>query len=217
VIDTIPGTGPYTGSVNDQWFDPSAIGIGPDTGEPTPNNCPYTTVTLPGSDRYFTDGIHYSEKGWPIGVLAVRQGDRRVPFWRSYDWHNFSYVYCGFGTDDSFAQIVINRNGVSGSETSVALPGPQDIAGPDAVWDDGSYYFGVSWYVAIFGTPYLVIGPGIGSDVPPGTGAPGGMPGVAFVSGSAVITLPPPTVEGGSGGDISPAILTPTLFQAASV
>ncbi len=205
-VDTTGTYDTFTGSVNDEWFNPSLIGIGPDTGTPTPNPEPYTTVTLPGSDRYFTDSIHYNERGWPFGVLAVRQGNRRVPFWQSYDWHNFSFVYNGFGTDCSFAQIVVNRNGVTGAEPETVLPGPQDIAGPDAVWDDGSYHFGASWYVVIFSGPYLVIGPTIGGG--PGAGGGGGeppvyVPGVTFPGGSPDITPPsPPVVEGGSGGDI---------------
>lgn len=202
VVDTTSGEGTYTGSVNDEWFEPSTIGIGPDTGTPTPGDVPYTSVTLPGTDRYFTYGSpHYSEKGWPFGVLCVRQGNRRVPHWASYDWHNFSYVYSGFGTDQTFAQIVVNRNGIIyGSEPSVALPGPQDITGPDAVWDDDTYYFGVSWYVAIFAGPYLVIGPAIGGSS--GGGSPPtpvvGFPGGGGAPGPPTVTIPP--IEGGSGG-----------------
>jgi hypothetical protein len=211
VVDTTGTYDTYTGSINGEWHNPSVIGIAPATGEPTPGPEPYTSVTLPGSDRYFTHGSPgYNEKGWPFGVLAVRQGNRRVPFWQSYDWHNFSYVYCGFGTDDTFAQIVVNRNGISGAEPEVVLPGPQDISGPDAVWDDGSYYFAASWYVAIFSGPYLVIGPTVGGTPPEFVpGPPVYIPTVTFPPGEPpVITPPSPPpplpVEGGSGGGISP-------------
>ena len=222
VVDTTGAEGTFTGSVNGEWHNPESIGISPDTGQPTPNNCPYTSVTLPGVQRKFTYGSAgggYNEKGWPIGVLAVRQGIRRVPHWRSYDWHDFGWVYTGFGTDDTFCQMVINRNGaISGAEPAVVFPGPQDVTGPDAVWDDDSYYFGASWYVAIFNTPYFIAGPAIGADEPPGvaSGTDSPVPFVGFISGVATINLPP-TLEGGQGGDINPTQLTPTLFQAASV
>ncbi len=210
VVDTTGTYDTFTGSVNGEWFEPNSIGIAPITGLPTPNPVPYTSVTLPGTDRKFTFGSGgggYDEKGWPMACLAVRQGNKRVPFWQSWDWHNYSYVYTGFGTDATYAQILINRNGIIfGSVPEVELPGPQDIDGPDAVWDDKEYYFGASWYVVIFAGPYLVVGPVIG-----GTGgvvipdSPSGFtPGVEFPSpGSPSISVPSqPTVEGGSGGGI---------------
>ena len=193
VVDTTSGEGTFTGAVNGEWHNPESIGIGPDTGLPTPNNCPYTSVTLPGVDRKFTFGSGgggYDEKGWPIGVLAVRQGVRRVPRWRSWDWHDFGWVYAGFGVDDTFCQLVVNRNGViNDAEPAVHFPGPQDVTGPDAVWDDDSYYFGASWYVVIFNTPYLIIGPVIGPDEPPAGagGADSPVPIVGFVSGTTTI------------------------------
>ncbi len=222
VVDTDPGVGDFTGSVNGEWFNPLGPGIGPDTGTPTPNDVPYTSVTLPGVDRFFTYGSpHYNEKGWPICCLAVRQGSRRIPHWRSWDWHDFTYVYTGFGVDNTFAQLLVNRNGLTyGSVPEVNLPGPQDIDGPDAVWDDGSYRFGASWYVAIFNTPYLVSGPGIGGE--PGGGGEGGEgggpPGVTFPpSAPPIVTVPPPIVEGGGGGDIPPPAAGRQLFQAIHV
>lgn len=223
VVDTTGTYDTFTGSINGEFHNPSAIGIGPDTGIPTPNPVPWTSVTLPGTDRFFTRGSGsggYDEKGWPFGVLAVRQGNRRVPLWRSFDWHNFSYVFSGFDTDCTFAQIVVNRNGVASTEPEVVLPGPQDIDGPDAVWDDGTYYFGVSWYVAIFNGPYLVIGPPIGGTVPTDGGGtptpPSYVPGVSFPPGPPVVTLPtPPPLEGGSGGDIVPS--AGQLLQIAAV
>jgi hypothetical protein len=224
VVDTNPGTGPYTGSVNGEWT-PPVLGpaIGPDTGLPTSHDVPYTSVTLPGADRYFTDGIHFSEKGWPIACLAVRQGDRRIPFWRSWDWHDFNYVYAGFGTDDTYAQLLINRNGMifGGSDPTVALPGSQDIDGPNAVWDDGSYYFGASWYVAIWAGPYLVVGPSIGGTASADT-SNGPVPSVDFSGGvgSPTVTVPtptgPPPVEGGSGGGV-PAGSGGDRFEVAHV
>ncbi len=209
VIDTTGTYDTFTGSVNGEWFEPDSIGVSPTTGLPTPNNVPFTSVTLPGSDRKFTHGSGgggYNEKGWPICCLAVRQGNKRVPFWQSWDWHNFTYVYTGFGTDATYAQILVNRNGIIfGSVPVVDLPGSQDIPGPEAVWDDKEYYFGASWYVAIFSTPYLVIGPPIGgTGIPVSPGASGYVPGVGFPThGSPDIAVPsPPSVEGGSGGGI---------------
>ena len=217
-VDTKDGEGTFTGSVNGEWLNPLGPAIGPSTGTPTPNDAPYTSVTLDGDDRQFT---RTTEKGWPIGVLAVRHGNRRVPFWQSWDWHDFSYVYCGFGPDCSFAQVVINRNGIIfGSVPEVDLPGTQDIDGPDAVWDDGSYYFGVSWYVAIFNTPYLVIGPAIGGTTGSGTDI-GFMPvlqGGGGGFGPPVIAVPGlPPVEGGSGGGIEPPTARKQLVQVAHV
>lgn len=193
------------GAVNGTWDNPLGPGIAPDTGEPTTTDVPYTSVNLPGTDRTFTYGPpRYSEHGWPIGVLCVRQGKRRVPFWKSWDWHNFNYVYTGFDTDAVFAQLVIDRNGlVFGPVPDVSLPNPNDIDGPDAVWDDGSYEFAVSWGVIIYGDEYLVVGPSIGgadavapSDV---------LPSAVFPApGTVTVTIPAVIVEGGSGGGISP-------------
>lgn len=221
VVDTIPsggGPGPFTGSVEHDWPEPLplAIGIAPDASDaagealPTPNPEPWTTVTLPGSDRYFTYGPpHYSEKGWPMCCLAVRQGNRRVPAWQSWDWRDYGYVFTGFGTDDTFAQILINRNGIIfDSVPAVELPGPQDIDGPDVVWDDPTYYFAAAWYVVLFGTPYVVFGPAIGGTVTGGAaggGSGGGFaPGVSFPPGGGPVVMPPPTIEGGGGGGILP-------------
>jgi hypothetical protein len=218
VVDTIPsgpGPGPFTGSVTDAWHPaPEAIGIAPDasdaTGAPvsTPNNVPWTTVTLPGADRYFTDSMHYNEKGWPMCCLAVRQDNRRIPRWQSWDWHDYAYIYDGFGTDDTFCQLLINRNGiVFDSVPEVALPGPQDIDGPDAVWDDGTYYFAASWYVVLFGTPYLVAGPTLGGSGTTDETSGDTVPTVSFPSdgSGSTPTITGPTgshVEGGQGGDI---------------
>lgn len=232
VVDTTGAEGTFTGSVNGEWGEPVPLvtGIAPDAsdaaGAPisTPNPEPFTTVTLPGVDRkmtYGSGGGGYDEKGWPICCLAVRQGNRRVPFWQSWDWRDYAYVYTGFGVDDTFAQLLINRNGVVfDSVPSVELPGPQDIDGPDAVWDDATYFVGASWYVAIFSTPYLVFGPSIGGELSPGTGGGGGFaPGVSYpggIGGGPVFTVPTTTIEGGSGGDISPGT-EGQLFQAAAV
>ncbi len=210
VVDTTGAQLTFTGSVEDTWLNPSSIGISPGTGLPTPGNVPYTTVTLPGIDRkmtYGTAGGGYDEKGWPICCLAVRQGNRRVPYWQSWDWHDFNYIYTGFGTDALYAQLLINRNGINygGSVPDVNYPGPQDTDGPDAVWDDGSYYFGAAWYVAIFNSPYLVFGPSVGGTtiIPPGGPI---IPVVTFPSGGggtpSIIYPVPPFVEGGSGGGI---------------
>lgn len=225
VIDTNvsgAGPGPFTGSVNGEWADPIPLvtGIAPDASDAlgsevdTPNPVPYTTVTLDHTDRNFTIA---DEKGWPICCLAVRQGNRRIPAWQSWDWRDYDYVYSGFGTDATFCQLLINRNGiVFGSVPEVALPGDQDIDGPDAVWDDATYDVGASWYVALFGTPYLVFGPSIGGTTPPGTGGGGGgfAPGVTFPPGGGpVITVPP--VEGGSGGGISQPVVGLHIWETA--
>jgi hypothetical protein len=210
VIDTTGTYDTFTGSVNGVWDNPLGPGIGPDTGLPTNHDVPYTSVTLLGADRNFTVT---TEKGWPICALAVRQGKKRVPYWQSWDWKDFGYVYTGFGTDATFAQILANRNGiVYGSVPEVALPGSQDIDGPDAVWDDGDdglggYFFAASWYVAIFAAPYLVLGPLIGGGIhalPPSGPL---LPVVDFGGGVGVpsVTEPhEPFVEGGSGGNINP-------------
>ncbi len=211
VVDTNPGTGRFAACAEEVFLNPSAIGINPDTGGPTDRAVAYTTTTLTGTLRFFTFGPpHYSEKGWPIGCLAVRQGLRRVPFWKAFDWHNYNYVYAGFGTDCTFAQMIVNRNGiVFGSTPIINLPGPQDITGPDAMWDDGSYRFATSWYVALFSTPYAVIGPSVGGSSPnnpvPPVAGDGFVPGVGFGSGGAGGTPTVPTsTEGGSGGGIEP-------------
>lgn len=224
VVDTNPGTGPFTGSVNGEWDDTLGPGIGPDTGLPTSHDVPYTSVTLPHADRNFTIA---AEKGWPICALAVRQGKKRVPLWRSWDWHNFTYIYSGFDVDATFCQLLINRNGiVFGSVPAVDLPGSQDIDGPDAVWDDGDdgaggYFFGASWYVAIFSGPYIVAGPSIGGSGGDGGGGGGGggnvVPVVIFTGGGGTIITVPPFVEGGGGGDISPPAPATSRFFAGVV
>jgi len=206
VTFTDPNGHVIDGTVDGVWDDPLGPGISPVTGEPTTTDVPYTSTTLPGSDRTFTHGPPgYNENGWPIAVLAVRQGRRRVPFWQSFDYHNFNWVYCGFAVDATFCQIVINRNGVDiASEPEVELPGPQDIDGPDAVWDDGSYRFAACLCVAIFGTPYLVAGPSIGGTLV-GFGSLGGnLPVADFNPDFTVIITIPPAVEGGQGGGINP-------------
>jgi hypothetical protein len=196
------------GTVEGTWFQPVTTGIDPATGGAI-SNAYYTSVTLPGANRTFTHSggtPNYSEHGWPICCLAVRNGTRRVPYWASYDWHNFSFVYSGFATDATYAQMVINRNGITNPDSpTYALPGTQDISGPDALWDDNTYYFGAAWYVAIFNAPFLLSGPTIG-----GVGGEAGTSGpVASVSfpvsgGGGTASFPGPIVEGGSGGGISP-------------
>ncbi len=218
-VDTTGIEGTYTGSVNGVFAEPLPlqIGIAPDASDaaghavPTPNTVPWETVTLPGTDRKMTFGSGgggYDRAGWPICCIAVRQGKKRVPFWQSWDWRDYNYIYTGFSTDATYAQILINRNGILfDSVPAVELPGPQDIDGPDAVWDDAAYFFGASWYVVIFNTPYLVFGPSVGGT--PSGGASGGSggyaPGVSFSGGGHTVTVPP-FIEGGSGGGISPGV-----------
>lgn len=227
VVDTTGGEGTFTAASEDEFFEPSSVGIAPDTGDPTTTSVPYTTVDLVASQRYYTLEAHdpsppHAELGhpaWPIGALAVRQGRKRIPLWESWDWRDFSYVYEGFGDDCTFVQLVVNRNGVVfNSIPEVRYPNNADWHGPDAVWDDGDYYFAVCWYVAIIRTPFLVAGPVI-AGTPPTlvAGAPGPVPTVTFGPGGAVIggfdnSNP---VEGGSGGNIGPP--GAQLFQAAHV
>ncbi len=221
VVDTTGTYDTFTGSVNGVFAEPLPlqIGIAPDASDaagvevPTPNAVPWETVTLVGTDRKFTFGSGgggYNEKGWPIGVVAVRNGKKRIPFWQSWDWHNFSFVYTGFSTDAAFAQLVINRNGIIwNSVPDVNFPGPQDTDGPNAVWDDAAYFFGTSFYVAIYGTPYLVFGSPVGGSPPDISGGPS-VPVVTFSGGTPTISYPAqpptPTVEGGSGGGIAPGL-----------
>jgi len=221
VVDTTGTYDTFTGSVNGEWDDPVPLvtGIAPDASDvagfavPTPNPVAWTTVTLPKTDRFFTRGSGhggYDEKGWPMCCLAVRQGNRRVPHWASWDWHNYAYVYTGFGIDATYAQILINRNGVVFDSVPVVdLPNNLDIDGPDTVWDDGTYFIGASWYVVLFNTPYIVFGPTIGGTIIPiGPGGGTAAPGVSFGGGPSpdggTVSVPPTTIEGGEGGDISP-------------
>jgi hypothetical protein len=214
VIDTTGTYDTFTGSVNGEWANPVPLvtGIAPDASDtagfpiPTPNPVAWTTVTMPASSRHFTRTA-IGEKGWPMCCLAVRQGNRRVPYWQSWDWHNYAYVYDGFGTDCTYCQILINRNGIIfGSVPVVNFPNDDDVDGPDAVWDDGTYDFGASWFVALFNTPYIVAGPGIGgSAVVIGGGAGGPVPTVGFGGGptpGGPVVVTPPNVEGGAGGGI---------------
>ena len=217
VVDTTGTYDTFTGSVNGVFAEPLPlqIGIAPDASDaagfaiPTPGTVPWETVTLPGTNRKMTFGSGgggYNRAGWPICCLAVRQGNKRVPFWQSWDWRDYSYVYTGFGTDAVYAQLLINRNGiVFDSVPAVSLPGPQDIDGPDAVWDDAAYFFGCSWYVVLFNGPYIVHGPTIGGTGSGGSigGSGGYAPGVTFPGGGGppIITVPP-FIEGGSGGGI---------------
>lgn len=175
----------------------------------------FTSTTLPGDDRTFTYGPpRFSEKGWPIAALAVRHGRRRVPYWQSPTWHNFSYVYSGFDTDATYVQVLINRNGFDPSDPlpAVDLPGPQDIDGPEATWDDGTYYFGTAWYVGIAAQTAIFVGPtlnlppgspGTGGGGVGGTGPGGGGAGnVSFPPSGPPVVVDDDLPEGGSGGGI---------------
>lgn len=178
-------------------------------------SAPLLTTTMPGTDRTYTYGPpRFSDKGWPIGVITVRHGESRVPHWVSPDWHDFSHIYTGFGDDATFAQLVINRNGLAFAgvlEESVNLPGPQDITGPNATWDDDiGFHFASAWYVGIFVGAVLFAGPGVNGEPPPST-SPLPVPTVGgghSTDGGGTgppVTPPPPIVpEGGSGGGIPP-------------
>ncbi len=177
-----------------------------------------TTTTMPGSDRTFTHGgapspPNYSDKGWPIAALGIRQGVNRIPRWTSPDWHDFSYVYTGFGIDATFVQVLINRNGFTYAgvvEESVTLPNSSDITGPNATWDDPAYHSSSSWGVFIFAGAVLFVGPPVNGPPPgelpppiPPTVQPGGS-GDGGGTGPPVDPPPPPPLEGGSGGGIPP-------------
>lgn len=178
----------------------------------------FITVTLPGDDRTFTYGPpRYSDRGWPIAALAVRQGTRRVPHWTSPDWHNFVFVYSGFSVDATYVQILINRNGFDpvAPLPEVDLPHPDDIDGPNATWDDPAYYTSVAWYVGIFKAAILLTGPTLNENPPPaGTPPPPPSP-LPWVppgpGGGGDVEPPGPSPEGGEGGDIPP----PTAAGAA--
>ncbi len=188
----------------------------------------FVTTTLPGNDRTFTYGPpRYSEKGWPIGAVAIRQGTRRVPYWESVDWHNFNFVYSGFHADATYVQVVINRNGFIWDDPvpSVDLPGPQNITGPNAIWDDGTYYFSTAWYVAISAQAIIYTGPtlnpggggGGGGGGSGGTGPGGGGGGtVTFPPGDDPVITPPEeeVIEGGSGGGLDPPAAGVGLFAS---
>ncbi len=198
VTDTDPSGNIVDGSVDAEFFDESFI-----------------TATIPGTDRTFTYGPpHYSDKGWPIAALAVRQDMRRVPLWTSPDWHQFSYVYSGFGTDATFVQILINRNGFDpfDPEPTFSLPGPEDLSGPNATWDDDTYHSSAAWYVGIFKAPVLLAGPILNPGPPAPPYVPPSptttiIPGVPSGPGGGSTTTPPePGLEGGSGGDINPPV-----------
>lgn len=210
------------GTEEGSFLDPSSIGINPETGGNSVDNIAYTSVTLPGSSRTFTHGgspspPNYNEKGWPIGILAVRQGTGRVPIWKSFDWKDYNYVYAGFAPDATFAQFVVNNNGIIfGSNPIINLPGSQDITGPDAMWDDGNHYFSTCIYVAIFGQKYAVVGPSIGGGVvnQPNTPGPGYVPTVSFPSpGSPTVTTPTVTTQGGTGGGQTPPPVGPNTLD----
>jgi hypothetical protein len=219
VTTTNPSGNIVDGAIEAAFFNPSLVGEDPATGNPSDRPIAYTSTTLLGSSRSFTHGgtpspPNFNEKGWPLGCLAVRQETKRVPYWQAYDWKNYNYTYCGFGTDNTFAQIVVNENGiVFGTSPIVSLPGSQDIKGPDAMWDDGNYYFATAWAVLIFQTPYLVVGPSIGGNYitpPTDTSVPGPVPGVSFDSGGApTLTVPGDSHIGGSGGGIPPGGIIP--------
>ncbi len=176
------------------------------------------TTTMPGGDRTFTHGgspspPNFADKGWPIAALAIRQGTKRVPRWTSPDWHDFSYVYTGFGVDATFVQVLINRNGLTYAgvvEESVNLPNSSDITGPNATWDDPAYRSSAAWSVDIFAGAVLFVGPPANgpppSELPPPI-LPGISPGGSGDGGGTgppFTPPPPPPLEGGSGGDIPP-------------
>lgn len=175
------------------------------------------TELLPAADRYFTNpAVGYDDVAWGIGVLTIRQGEKKVPFWSSWNWHNFDWVFTGFGPDYNFCQVVANRNQFLGTDYEWAglhLPGTQDDWGPNVFWEgfpDFDYVTSSCWMVVLNAGPYIVgppinpivpdlIGGGGGSAQPPviagGIGVPAGTgPGIQY---------PIQQVEGGEGGDIS--------------
>lgn len=173
------------------------------------HDLPFVTVTLPGNDRIYTYGPpRFSNKGWPIAALAVRNGFRRIPKWTSPTWHNFSEVHTGFHEDALFVQVLINRNGiVYGPIPAVDLPHPRDIDGPDATWDDSSFRSSTSWGVYIFEGTYILAGPQFNTADPTATPAPNFIPSVTppvTPGGAGGGSGADEFIEGGTGGDIGP-------------
>lgn len=222
IVDTTGTYDTFTASIEDDYDEPLALatGIARDASDAvghavaTPGTVPWMTDTMLASARHFTRTAG-GRDGWPIGVVTVRQANRRVPYWQSWDWHNYSYVYSGFGPDDTFAQIIINRNGiVFGPLPTFDLPNDLDIQGPDVYWDDATYFFSFVWYVVLFNGPYLVEGPivgGVGGGPIVGSPTPEGgpTPAVTFPGGTSTVVVP--TIEGGSGGGFGPTVGNPIM------
>lgn len=182
----------------------------------TPAPVPWLTVTLPGADRFLTVD---SLPGIPIGALAVRQGNRRVPFWESWDWTNFTYAYAGFGPDCTYTQQLIELNGVYNFLPQFDYPTPDDADGPDTYWDDATYYYAACWYVCLLKTPVPVAGGSFVGTLPFLMGGPSNPIATHASGGSTVwpVISGGHPVLGGGGGDITPPTIPRELFQAALV
>jgi hypothetical protein len=168
------------------------------------------TALLPGNERFFTFGSPgYSDTAWVIAGLAIRQGYKRIPLWTSPNWHNFSWIYCGFGEDCNFVQLLCDRNsdlGLDPYHLVGHMPGPGDFYGPNVTWEenpDYDYYTSTAWMVVIKGfedTPFI-FGPAFAGDYVSRV-SNGGPTDVTIYPPQGGITELPPGFEGGSGGNI---------------
>lgn len=185
--------------------DPDANIIDGTTKETYADSDPLITAVMPASRRFFTNPARgYSDPGLMLGALAVRQGQRRVPYWTSPNWHNFDWVFTGFGLDRNFVQCVARRKNVD-------LPSSDELQGPNVTWDDPTYLTSTSWDVVILGytAEAVIAGPALNGNPPPNTPAvivtPPGTGGTGGGGDGGEFIPPTNPDEGGSGGNISSA------------
>lgn len=126
-------------------------------------------------------------------------------------------MYSGFSTDATYVQVLINANGFDPNhpELGIELPGPQDIDGPNATWDDGTYHTSVAWGVFLFkpNATTLLLGPPV-NPPPPGDPQPPSDTIIPVVppqpGGGSTVTPPVAIPAGGSGGNIYPPTIPPS-------
>ncbi len=167
-------------------------------------------ATLPAVSRYFTNPTRgYSDPGILMAGLAIRQEDRHIPLWTSPNWHNFDWIFNGFGPDCNYIQCLARRKNVD-------LPSNSDLTGPNATWVDPTYMSSTAWQVVLTGysADEILIGPTLN-----GNPTPHDIPDIVFVPaptpGGGPVGPPGPgggpPDEGGSGGDIG----TPTTASVS--
>lgn len=175
-----------------------------------PDSDPVIAVTMPASSRHFTRSA-VGDPGVLMSGLVVRNGNRRVPLWTSPNWHDFSWIFNGFGTDRNFIQCVARRKNVD-------LPSDSALTGPNATWDDPTYETSVAWHVVLVGytADAVIAGPPLNGNPPPNP-----PPEVIFVGGGGSTgggggfsPWEPPVDpdEGGAGGNIDQGSPTPGVF-----